>query len=73
MEGKDNKCPRCNEWHQKLFHYYDNLDEKESVMCLSCLAELVTSRISPEQIEYLTYLIVGTLQDKLEQKEVNNG
>jgi len=67
MKGKDNKCPRCEKWHQKLFPYYDNLEQKGSAMCLSCISELVVSRTPNWVLESLSYQILGILQNKLKK------
>ncbi len=43
-------CSRCNKWHQRLLHCWDNMEQKETLICLSCIAEIITGRVGTEYI-----------------------
>jgi len=45
MERGKRVCDRCKRWHQRLFRCWDNMEEKTTLICLDCLAELIGLRL----------------------------
>ncbi len=42
---KHKVCSRCQKWHQRLLYCWDNMQQEYTLICLSCIAELVANRL----------------------------
>lgn len=40
------RCNRCNKWHQRLVYIWDNMADKGTLICLSCIAEIIEGRLN---------------------------
>lgn len=56
---KGKTCSRCHKWHQRLFHVWDNMAEADTLICLSCIAELTQERMT-------RFLPIASVKEMLE-------